>query len=311
MSDNSEGGVISPEVSVSETPEVAAPEQPETPNFKGTKHRVKIDQEEREVDYDELISDYQTKQASNRRFQQAAEMMKELGATKAEIDAFKKDPVEALRRAGVNPRDWAEKLLLEEIEYEQMSPAEKRAIAAEQKAKELEEKLSAREKAEKQQAARQAEAKAVQEIDQEIGAALKELGRRPTPRLVARIAESLIADFEASLEPLRARFGDNVPDEAFGSVKRMSAGDAVKRVQQEYAKDIAEYLGSLGIEEARKILPKELLDGLRQHEVDAVLSQDPMRSRKTAPTESPRVKREKAKRMSSDDFFKLKEKKWG
>ena len=316
MSEAISGGA-SPSVPVTAPSTVSPQETPAaeaTPSFKGTKHRVKIGGEEREVDYDELVTDYQTRQAADAKFRDAARLMKEAGATKAEIEAFKKNPIAALKDAGADAaqiRAFAEQYLLEHIEYESLDPAERRAREAEEKAKRLEADLEKTKRAEKEQRRQQEEAKAVQEIDDEIGQALKAMGRKPTPRLIARVAESLIADYEAKLEPLHRQYGDEIPDDVLGRLSRMPADAAVKRVQQEYMQDIAEFLGSLSIEDAKKYLPKQMLDGLRQAEVNAVLSQDPTGSRKPRNTDAAPRKSEKVKRMSSDSFFKNMDKKWG
>ena len=286
----------------------------EVPSYKGTKHRVKIGGQEKEIDYDDLVTDYQTRQSADAKFREAAKVMREAGATKAEIAAFKKNPIAALKEAGANPtqiRQFAEDYLLDHLEYEQLDPAERRAREAEDRAKKAEDETGKFKKSQEAQLRAQRETKAVQEIDDEIGEALKALGRKPTPRLIARVAEQLIADFEAKLAPLSAEYGDDVPDDVMERMGRMPAGDAVKRVQQEYVQDIVEFLGSMSAAEARKILPKNFLDGLRQADVDDVLSQDPVGSRKPRNTEAAPARREKSKRMSSDSFFKNLDKKWG
>lgn len=287
---------------------------PAVPSFKGTKHRVKIGGEEKEVDYDDLVTDYQTRQAADVKFREAARLMKEAGATKAEIEAFKKNPIAALKEAGANPaqiRQFAEEYLLEHLEYEQLDPAERKAREAEARAKKAEEEASKYKKAEEERTRAAREYQAAKEIDEEIGSALKAMGRKPTPRLIARVAESLIADFEAKMARASTQYGDELPDDILDRLERMPASEAVKRVQQEYAQDIAEYLSSLPVSEIRKVLPKEILDGLRKADIDDVLSQDPVGSRKPRNQEAAPAKREKVKRMSSDSFFKKLDQKWG
>jgi hypothetical protein len=83
------------------------------------------------------------------------------------------------------------------------------------------------------------------------------------------------------------------------------------QMQQEYVQDIVDFLGSMPASEVRKVLPREILDGLRKADVDDVLSQDPVGSRKPRTNDAPAPKREKAKRMTSDNFFKNLDKKWG
>lgn len=292
---------IPAEKTTTEPPSAAAP-----PDFRKLKHKVRVEDKDDEVDYDELVRGYQKARASDQRFQTAKQMMRE-------VEAFKKDPFAALKSAGVDKaqiKQMAEQLLLEEIEWEALSPAEQRAIKAEHEAKSVKEELEKRTKAEKAKEREAAETQAVAEIDEEIGQALKAMGRRPTPRLVARITETLIADYERQLQALRAEHGEELPEDAYSRLQRMPADRAVKHVQREYVSDIAEYLASLPIDEVRKVLPKELLDGLRQADVAQVLAQDPAGSRKPKAEQPPRQSREKAKRMSSDEYFKKLEEKW-
>jgi len=107
MSDAMSAGVSpapSP-VPASSTPaSEARSDAPAVPSFKGTKHRVKIGGEEREVDYDELVTDYQTRQAADVKFRDAARLMKEAGATKAQIEAFTQTPEFAKARDEVGIR---------------------------------------------------------------------------------------------------------------------------------------------------------------------------------------------------------------
>lgn len=312
----SAGGPSSPQSAVPTQQTDAAPasEQKAAQEAAKLRFKAKIEGHEEEVELDEdtVKRDYQKWRAADKRFQDAAKMMKELGATKAEIEAFKKDPWGALRAAGQDPEELATQLLLQKLEWEDLSPAERRAIEAERERDELKSDKEKREEAERERVQRERDAQAAQEIDEEIGAALKAMGRRPTPRLIARVAETLIAEHERQIAPLIAKYGDSkrIPDEAYQALKRLPASEAVSRVHREYLSDISEYLGELPIDEVAKLLPKKLLDGLRERDVKAVLSQDPIGSRKIV-RKSDAPSREKPRRLSTEEWFKQKEKKWG
>lgn len=277
--------------------------KPAPPSFKGTKHRVKIDGTEAEVDYDELVRDYQLRKVSDKRLKETAELAKRVKAEFEQIEAFRKDPWSALKSAGQDPYALAEQLLLQKMEWEGLSEAEQRAQIAELRAKSLEERIGAEEKRAQEARAAQAEAQALREIDDEIGEALKSSGKKPTPRMIARITETLIAHHERQLEALRQEFGEEIPDDAYSRVQRLPAAEAVKRVHREYLGDVAEFLSGMSPEELRQALPKSILDALRQSEVDAVLAQDPVGSRKPRAEATPRQDRRQGQRMSTDDYF--------
>lgn len=273
------------------------------PSYKGTKHRVKVDGAEAEVEYDELVRDYQLRKVSDKRLKEAAELAKRVKAEFDQVESFRKDPWSALKNAGQDPYALAEQLLLQKMEWEGLSEAEQRAQLAEIRAKSLEERIGAEEKRAKEARAAQAEAQALREIDDEIGDALKSSGKRPTPRMIARITETLIAHHERQLEGLRQQFGEEIPEEAYSRVQRLPAAEAVKRVHREYLGDVAEFLSGMSAAELKQAIPKEILDSLRQAEVDAVLAQDPTGSRKPRTEPAPRQDRRSSKRMSTDDFF--------
>lgn len=303
------GGAEAQQQAAGQTSEQKAAQQAARLRFK-----AKIDGQEEDVELDEdtVKRDYQKWRAADKKFQDAARMMKEMGATKAEIEAFKKDPWAAVKAAGQDPYKLAEALLLEKIEYDDLSPAERRAMELERELNERKARDEEREKSAKEREREERDSQAAQEIDEEIGAALKAMGRRPTPRLIARVAETLIAEHERQIAPLIAKFGDveKIPEHAYLALKRLPASEAVSRVHKEYLSDITEFLGEMPIDEVAKLLPKKLLDGLREREVKAVLSQDPAGSRKIVRSE-PQPARGAPKRMTSEEFFKQKEKKWG
>jgi hypothetical protein len=287
----------------------AAARKEPAPSFKGTKHRVKVDGTEAEVEYDELVRDYQLRKVSDKRLKEAAELAKRVKAEFDQVESFRKDPWAALKQAGQDPYALAEQLLLQKMEWEGLSEAERRAQLAELKAQSLEERIGAEEKRAKEARSAQAEAQALREIDDEIGDALKSSGKKPTPRMIARITETLIAHHERQLEGLRQQFGDEIPEEAYSRVQRLPASEAVKRVHREYLGDVAEFLSGMSAAELKQALPREILDALRQAEVDAVLSQDPVGSRKARTEPAPRSSQRASKRMSTDDYFaKLEEK---
>lgn len=254
------------------------------PSFKGTKHKVKVNGKEAEVDYDELVSSFQLRQASDEKFRTAKQL-------EIEYQSFVKDPWKFAKKHGLDPHEVAEKLLYDKIQYENLSDSEKAKLQAETERDELKRKLEELEKTDRERHEEAERAQAMQQIDEDITAALAKLGRKPTPRFIARMAETMLAHLE----------GD-------GDAPEMS--DVLTSVDREYWSDMSEILESTPVDELRKRLPKKVLDALRKANVDEVLSQDPMRSRKIQDTE-PSPARPKHKRMSTDDYFKNIEKKFG
>lgn len=278
------------------------------------KFRVKIDEQEQEIDEDELVRGYQLRKASEQRFRKASELEKTARQKHAEVEAFTKDPFAALKKAGV-PKDQmlavAEQLLLEHIEYEQLSPEAKRAIQAERERDQLKSDLEKRTEKERAQDHEKAQAKALREIDEEVHAAIKATGKKPTPLMIARISETLIAHYEAQVRKLEAEYGKEIPDDAFEKLGKVDVSNVVARVRKGLDSESRDYIRQMTVAELREALSSEQQDGLREDEVRKVLAQDPVGSRKEPKREVEQVSRQKPKRMSSDEFFKQLEKKLG
>lgn len=233
-------------------PQNAEPKQP-APTFKGTKHKVRIEGQEFDVDYDDLVSGYQKAQASTKRFQEASKIYQE---SKPVVEALEKGDIKFLvNKLGPDrARQLFEDYLVEQLEYEQLSPAEKKAIEAERRAKELEQQLEDRNKQDADRAKQQTLSKAHEEVDRQVSEALEKLGKKPTPRLVVRIVDEMISDMTHG-------------DDSFDADK--ASRRAIRSVHQ----DISEFLGDMSAADAIQVLPPQLLKAIREHEVSQVMDQ--------------------------------------
>ncbi len=263
-------------------------------------------------DIEELKRGYGHMQAANARMQQAAEREKAAEAKEraasermqsaGELEsAFKAaeqgDFTHLVRKVGYEKaKEFAEMLLLAEIEWNEMTPEQQRLARAEKENAKYRKRDDDAKAAEAKKKAAADETQAFKDIDEDVSAALKELGKTPTPRVVMRVVEHLLADIES--------------DET--KARPVSAKDAYKRVVTDIHADIGEYLGGLSATELRAILPKEVQEALREADVEDVLSQDPLRSgRRPATTNQPSDGDRRKKRVSDDDYWAKKEKKYG
>lgn len=78
-------------------------DKPKSPSPPLSKHRVKVDGEEFEVDEPELVRGYQLARASHKRLQEAATAKKEAEGL---FDVFDKDPFDALQRRLERKNNW-------------------------------------------------------------------------------------------------------------------------------------------------------------------------------------------------------------
>ena len=278
-----------------QSPKLAQPAtQAAMPDFKAFKHKVPVDGSEIEVDYDELRRGYSHAKAANQRFQKAAEVERVARERQSLADSMLKrfdSPKDALgvlveKFGKKEAKQYLEDFLLEEMEYEALPESERRARELEKKTKTLEEQL-AEERREKQDAYKaRVEAKAHQDIDVEVGKALKTLGRNPTPRMVIGVVDEMILQGQMHK-------------------RRISAEEALPHFQRNQEANALEWLSGIEPGEAMKKLPKAFLDALRQHEVQQVLG-DKQR-RRARPTDQPAASAESDKKLGLDDWFKTKQ----
>lgn len=214
------------------------------------KFKVKVDGEELEVDEQTLLKDYELKQASHKRMEEAARLRKQAQEESSQIKALlaqaKEDPSVVLKALGLEPRQWAESLLTKQLELELLSPEERelRELREFKKRQEDERTQIEQERAKKKQQELTLQAEA--EIESEVVDALKASGLKPTPRTVARVAEIILASLEAE-------------------GPRIKATDALTRLQREYRADVVDHLESLEPATIEKEFPS-LYKKILEHE---------------------------------------------
>lgn len=221
-------------------------------NFKGTKHKVKLDGQELDVDYDELITSYQKRQVSDKRFQEAQALAKQAQQIQQAVQSG--DMNALVNMIGPDKaREMFEDYLIQQMEWDNLPAEQKRLYQLEHENKML---MSEKERAKQEHEERQKQEeslKAQQQIDQEVSEALQAMGRKPTPRLVIRIVDEMLA-----------RMGRQ---EGFSAKK--AAELAMKGIQF----DVAEYLPQLNDDELFKVIPKEILERIRKRELNQALDE--------------------------------------
>jgi hypothetical protein len=263
-----------------------AASQPAGSDASAGKYRVKVDGKEIEVSTDELLRGYSHAAAANKRLAEAAQERKK----STELAQRANQVLSRLESGDVGflveklgpqkARQAFEDFLLAQMEYDQLPDSEKRARELEKKLRAIEdEKKKSAEEHEQREYQRTLE-QAQADIDRDVGDALQKLGKKPTPRLVIRVIDEMMAHMGVKDSPL-------------------PADKAVEMARQGIYADIAEYVSDMSPEEAFKVLPKPFLDRLRQHEVTKVLGDKQQRRVKAQGSSSS----EEVKPLSTDDWF--------
>src|SRR3990172_3724528 len=109
-----EGAVVAPKV----PPAALAPDEP----WRKAKHKVKVENREDEIEYDELVRGYQRAKVATKRFEEAAAKEQQLEQL---LHAMKTDPRvlwDVARGLGHDPKDLAAALMLEDAADSKLSP---------------------------------------------------------------------------------------------------------------------------------------------------------------------------------------------
>jgi len=254
------------------------------------KYKLKVNGREVEHTIDDLIKNAQKGFAADEKFQQAAAMAKKYG----QYEQFEKEIENGNLGTLINKigpdrfRQFAENYLIDYLEYQSLSPEKKEALEYRQRYEQIKAQQEAMQAEQAERAKSAYRTQALEEIDTEISEVLKTFNRKPTPYLVARIAEQMLASLQSrDVDP------------------KTVAKSAFQRAVKSLDSDVSEYLANMSVEDARRVLPGNLLDALRKSDVELVRSQDPLRSRQTAKTADKKPSGQKV-RMSTDEFFKQK-----
>jgi len=249
--------------------EVQAPAEADSFDWEAIKGReieVDIDGQPTKVPLDELRRGYQRRQASDRRFEEAAHAKREVETA---IRAFNENPVEGLKKLKAteyfkqNPRalvelvgedvfqNFAEETLWQKIQRERRMQENPYEVQAEEYKRQLDE-IRQREEAEKQRLEKETMTRQEQEaiaearttIEKQIHDALSKSSLPATPETVARYARIYKSALQNGYEP--------APE------------DIVAKVEESYMSEIQKLMGQLPEDKASKFLGDDFVKKLRQ-----------------------------------------------
>lgn len=280
------------------------PAVPDVPEWKKQKHKLKIDKEELEVDYDDLVKRAQLSSGAEKRMAEAKNIKESFNKL---IQDGKKDPsvfLSLIEKAGHDVDAIIEERLWAKLQREKMTPEERQRederaelarLRAEREAIENEKKTS--EQLAKEQAVGS-------EIEANVEQVFKITGIKPTPRTVARIAEVYHAIINAKIakaSELEAE-GMEVPEHL--SVPP-TPEEVAKQVRQYHDASIVDLLDGVDIGEAveRGLITKDLLERINKYQLSKAQKNLPgFNASKPAGSEPAKPKAKQQIKVS--DFFK-------
>lgn len=179
---------------------------------------------------------------ANQKFEEAAAMRKQVQAV---VGMLSSNTEEALRRAGIDPFEWAQQQVAKRFKHEQMSPEERANQEREASLQQREQMLRERE----EQIQKQVEAETVnrwqQRFEQSFETALEQVGLPKSKRALARMADIAESYLQAGAD-----------DVLFT--------DIAQQVRDEMAEENVSLLGDLPDEAVLSVLPKSVIEKIRK-----------------------------------------------
>ncbi len=248
MSEESTGD-STPETTPTESTETTTPNPAEMTPAELKKYKVKVDGEEMEVDEDELLSNYQLKKASDKRFQEAMQARKQ---SEEFIRLLKQDPAKVLSHPslGVDVKKWAEDYLITELKRETMTPEQREIEEYKAKLAKYQEQEEA-EKKKQLESEREAVVQKYQEdYNKQIMGALETSGLPKTEFTVGRMIHYMSKALQNGYE--------------------LSAKDVTDLVKKDYQKDTQSLYSQLDAETLISILGEDIAKKIRKHDLDKI-----------------------------------------
>lgn len=211
------------------------------------KYKVKVNDVEEEVSEEDLVAGYQTRKASDAKFQEAAGLRKQ---AEQFVHLLKTDPVKLLTHPalGHDMRKLAEEYLGKQLQEELMDPKDKEIRDIKAKLAEHEEIKKAAEKEEQDKQANVVKEKYIGDYTKDIVSALEASGLPKSEVSVRRMAYYIYAGL---------KHGVNLP-----------ATNAAELVKQDYIKEQQALYGALDGDILLQLLGPEIAKKIRKYDVE-------------------------------------------
>lgn len=255
--EGSNGSVDSSAPAESSSPEAsntpqqeAKPSQPITPEMAeklAKKYKVKVDNEELEVDEDELVRGYQMRKASDKRFQEGLAARKQ---AEEFVRLLKTDPKKVLAHPsiGLDLKKFAEDFLVEQMQEELMDPKDRELRDYKQKLAKFEEEERLKKQKAEEEAKDAVKKKYQEDYNKQIIDALETSGLPKTEYTVERMIYYMHKALKNGYE--------------------LDAKDVTELVKRDYIEDSKALYSGLDAEALEKIMGADIAKKLRKHDID-------------------------------------------
>lgn len=270
----------------SKTPEAKKQEEIKR-NIKKLKLKVDGEEFDEEIDLDneqELIKRLQLAKVSQKRMQESAQLKKQVEQI---AKALQESPEDVMRHLGMDPEDWAVKLLQRKLDEDQKSPEQKELEKARKELEDIRKKQKEQEEQRNAQEYERLQREYEDKYQNDIISALGSSGIPTTPYAVKKFAEMMSVALDNNLD--------------------VSASDLVPLVKKELEDDIKKYFASSPDEVIEAILGKDRFNSMRKKQVSAMKKQVESVSNVKSTGETSKTKeadKKAVKKISMSDFLR-------
>lgn len=287
--------------------------------WRKVKHKMKSAGAVEEVDYDELVKRAEKYQGSEKRLAEASRKEKEIESEKKRLERLRdpknEDFEDLIELIGFDKaKKFADRLVWDQIQWDELSDAEKRRIIAEQERDSLKSDLDKRNAADQKKERERLFTEADRVITEEIERVLTDA--RSQGLSVADIPEAkdlIIDEMLAYIAYMDKMEAEGLPI----TTPPPSHEDVLRTIQGRYDTSSSAYIKRLSVEKLMTLLTKEQLTALRQAEIDQLYAPIPGYQGRSKPQkdqsekETPRRRTGEKPKMKTDDFFKTMDKRFG
>ena len=213
------------------------------------KYKVKVDGEDLDVSEDELLSNYQLRKASDKRFQEGMQARKQ---AEEFIRLLKTDPTKVLSHpsVGLDAKKWAEEYLINEMQREMMTPEQRQMEEYKSKLAKYEEQEQMTKKQQEEAQQAQIRQKYTDDYNKQIVGALDSSGLPKTEFTVQRMIHYMAKALENNYE--------------------VGANDVVDLVRRDYINDTKSLYSGLDADALIQILGDDVASKIRKADLNKI-----------------------------------------
>lgn len=308
-----------PDVQQSRQPKAPVEGEIQTPTpeepWKKVKHKYKAAGQDYEVDYDELVKRAEKGHGAEKRLAEASQKEKTVQERLKKLsDPANEDFQDLIELIGFDKaKKFADRLVWDSIQWDELPDHEKRRILAEQERDEAKAKLSKHEQEVQTKQKQQAYAEADRVISEEISRVLAE-GKKQGLSVsdIPEIKDMIIDEMLGYINLMDECEAKGIPIQS----PPPSHEDVLRKIQSRFDTNSSAYVKRLSTEQLMKVLSKEQLSALRQAEIDQLYAPIPGhqgRSKNSQRDDTPqRPSSDKsARKGKTEDFFKRMDERYG